>query len=68
MELMMLLLLPLLLLYLLPTWVAFANRHRKLTTVFCLNLFTGWSVIGWFAALAFALWTPHHDKLQRILP
>ena len=66
MELVMLLLLPLLLLYLLPTWIAFAHRHRKLTTVLCLNLLTGWSVIGWVAALAFAVWTPQHHKLQEI--
>lgn len=67
MELITLLMLPVLLLYLLPTWIAFSNRHRNLTTVLFLNLLTGWSGIGWGVALMLALWPTQHNKLQEVI-
>lgn len=66
MELLTLLLLPMLLLYLLPTWIAFGNRHRNLPAVTLLNLLTGWSLVGWLAAMGFAIWPGQHHKLQEI--
>jgi hypothetical protein len=41
-------------LYFLPTIVA-ANRGHEITLVLLLNLFFGWTVIGWFALLLWAL-------------
>ncbi len=66
MELLMLLMLPLILLYLLPTWIAFSNRHRNLSWVLLLNVLAGWSILGWVASLCFALWPTQHAKLQKI--
>jgi hypothetical protein len=41
-------------LYFLPT-IAAAHRGREITLVLLLNLFFGWTVIGWFALLLWAL-------------
>ena len=41
--------------YLLPFAIAF-NKHRANTgAIFALNLFLGWSLLGWVAALVWAL-------------
>lgn len=40
--------------YFLPTIVA-ANRGHKVTGILLLNLFFGWTGIGWFAMLLWAL-------------
>ncbi len=40
--------------YFLPTIVA-SNRNRQSSTVFVINLFFGWTLIGWVIALAIAL-------------
>ena len=42
------------LLYFLPTIVA-SNRGHGVAGVLLLNLFFGWTVIGWFALLLWAL-------------
>jgi hypothetical protein len=42
------------LLYFLPTIVA-ANRGHGIALVLLLNLFFGWTVIGWFILLVWAL-------------
>lgn len=41
--------------YLAPALVAHGRQHPDLVGIFLLNLFTGWSVIGWVAAFAWAL-------------
>jgi hypothetical protein len=41
-----------LLLYFLPTVIGW--RKRNVTAIFVLNLFLGWSVIGWIIALVWA--------------
>jgi len=40
--------------YFLPTIVA-SNRSQQSSTVFVINLFFGWTLIGWVIALAIAL-------------
>jgi hypothetical protein len=40
------------LIYLIPTIVAFLNRRRDKRSVALVNIFWGWTVIGWFVALA----------------
>lgn len=37
----------LLLLYLLPTWLALANRSKDVLAIFVLNVLGGWTVIGY---------------------
>jgi len=41
-------------LYFLPTIIA-ANRGHEVAGVLLLNLFFGWTIIGWFALLLWAL-------------
>lgn len=44
-----------LLMYFLPTIVALVRSKRDTGAIFVLNLFLGWSVIGWIIALVWAL-------------
>ena len=41
-------------LYLLPTLVAVSNKKRNAAAVFVLNLFLGWTFLGWIIALVWA--------------
>lgn len=41
----------LVLLYFLPTMLAWAGGKRRKVKVTLVNLFTGWTVIGWIAAM-----------------
>jgi Superinfection immunity protein len=44
------------LVYFVPTFIAFSRgryRHGRPGRVFLINLLTGWTVIGWFAALLY---------------
>ncbi|HXJ85793.1 MAG TPA: superinfection immunity protein [Candidatus Binatia bacterium] len=40
--------------YFLPSIIALARSKRDLMAIFLLNLFLGWSVIGWIVALVWA--------------
>ena len=40
--------------YWVPTLAANSNRHRNRTAIAMINLFLGWTVIGWAIALAWA--------------
>ena len=40
--------------YFLPTVVASIRRHTDKGPIFVINLFLGWSLIGWVVALAWA--------------
>ena len=42
-------------LYLLPTYVAFDQKHSQRFSIGALNLFLGWTFLGWVAALVWAL-------------
>ncbi len=41
--------------YFLPSIVALARSKRDTFLIFLLNLFLGWSIIGWVIALVWAL-------------
>jgi hypothetical protein len=43
-----------LILYFLPSIIALARNKRDTLAIFLLNLFLGWSVIGWIVALVWA--------------
>jgi hypothetical protein len=45
-------------LYFLPSIIALARNKRDALAIFLLNLFLGWSVIGWFVAL---IWSAKLD-------
>lgn len=42
------------LMYFLPSIIALARHKRDLLSIFLLNLFLGWSIIGWIVALVWA--------------
>lgn len=42
-------------LYFVPTWVARNRAHRNATAIFMLNLFLGWTFLGWVVALVWAV-------------
>ncbi len=41
--------------YFIPGIIAVTRRHRKVTSILLVNLFFGWSVLGWIFALVWAL-------------
>jgi hypothetical protein len=41
--------------YFLPSIIALARSKRDLLSIFLLNLFLGWSVIGWVVALVWSV-------------
>lgn len=48
----------LLMVYFLPWIIANHRCHYKQTAIFFLNIFLGWTLIGWVAALVWALANP----------
>lgn len=40
--------------YFLPALVASARRHRNTSAIFALNLFLGWTFIGWVVAIVWS--------------
>lgn len=45
-------------LYFLPTYLAYKHEHHNTVAIFALNLLLGWTVLGWIAALVWALTRP----------
>jgi hypothetical protein len=43
-------------LYMLPTIIAIVRHHHNTLVIALVDIFFGWSFIGWFIALAMALW------------
>lgn len=43
------------LLYLFPSFVATGRKNRRAGQIFALNLFLGWTFIGWVVALIWAI-------------
>jgi Superinfection immunity protein len=48
--------------YFIPTIVAVGRKVRNVGSVVVVNLFFGWTVIGWVVALAMAMRTVDRDK------
>ena len=46
-------------LYFVPSVIANKNKHRHTIIIFVINLFFGWSIIGWIAMLIWALSDNH---------
>ena len=51
--------------YFVPTIVAAASKHHNTTAIFVLNLFLGWTLIGWVAALVWACTKPPPEGSAR---
>jgi len=55
-------------LYILPSMMAYALKHKHRTNITIVNLVLGWTIIGWFACLIYTLmclWKPDLcDELQ----
>lgn len=45
-------------LYLLPGIIASNRKHHNATPIWLVNIFAGWSVIGWFVAFVWAFTSP----------
>ncbi|MYF74002.1 MAG: superinfection immunity protein, partial [Gemmatimonadetes bacterium] len=41
--------------YAIPTILAYVSRHNNRASILVINLFLGWTVIGWIISLAMAL-------------
>jgi uncharacterized membrane protein len=54
--------------YFLPSIIAYSNKKYNKGTILLINIFIGWSVIGWFIALFMAISRNrqhiviHHEK------
>jgi hypothetical protein len=44
--------------YFFPSFLAHTKSHHNTAAIFALNLFLGWTLIGWVAALVWALTRP----------
>ncbi|BCU07706.1 superinfection immunity protein [Allochromatium tepidum] len=51
----------LILFYLLPTWLAFDQGHRRRVLISVLNVLLGWTIIGWIGLLLWSMTRSHRD-------
>lgn len=52
-------------LYFLPGFMAASRKHLNGKAIFALNLFLGWTFIGWIIAFVWSL-TSNTEKVQKI--
>ena len=52
--------------YLLPTGISIGRKRTNTVAIFVLNLFLGWSIIGWVIALIWAV--AADDKKIPVVP
>ena len=52
--------------YFIPFIVALINDHKQLSAIFVLNLFAGWTFLGWVGALIWAVLKQGEDNGKRI--
>lgn len=52
-------------LYMLPTIIAKQRRHRNVLPIALVNIFTGFTLLGWFAAFVWSLTADVHDPVRR---
>lgn len=48
-------LIPIFMLYMIPTWIAMSRAHQSWGAILALNLLTGWTGLGWIASLVWSL-------------
>jgi hypothetical protein len=49
--------------YFIPSIIASVRNHRQIGTIFRLNIFLGWTFIGWVAAL---IWAMDRDETKQL--
>lgn len=51
-------------LYFLPTFLALARKRtgNQMTAIVLVNIFLGWTIIGWFAAIILVYIKYEHDR------
>lgn len=54
-SLIILIALALIIIYFLPTIIAYERGHKNTLAIFVLNILLGWSIIGWAIALIWAV-------------
>jgi hypothetical protein len=52
------LLITLIVCYFIPALVAFSRKHHNAGAICALNIFLGWTVVGWVVSLVWALSNP----------
>ena len=55
-------------LYLLPTYEAWKNQHSNLTAIALVNIFLGWSILGWVVAVVWAFKKAEPVRVQSPTP
>lgn len=40
--------------YLLPTYIAIRRKHKRTATIYIVNLFLGWTLLGWLVTFIMA--------------
>ncbi|NIJ49669.1 superinfection immunity protein [Rhizomicrobium electricum] len=50
--------------YLLPTWIAFGQKHHSRGAILALNLLLGWTLLGWIGALVWSLTPPRRPAIH----
>lgn len=50
--------------YFIPTFVAFGTKHPHRAPVLVLNIFLGWTVVGWVGALIWAMIKPSPETAK----
>lgn len=53
-----------LVLYFLPALISTLRRHHNMNAIFLLNLFLGWTFIGWIVALVWSATNPPRTVTQ----
>ena len=51
-------------LYFLPAIIGFRRQHKNATAIFLLNLFLGWSFLGWIVSLIWAFTTSNQQQIN----
>lgn len=54
----------LVMIYLLPTVIAFTRKHGNLMPIFLVNFFLGWTLIGWFVSLVWSTTNNIREKIK----
>lgn len=56
----------LVLLYFLPTLLVIRDREKSRASIFVVNLFLGWTLVGWVVALAWAIKREPPTNLKQV--
>jgi len=61
----LLLVLILALIYFLPTFIAYSRGHKNTLAIFILDLFLGYTLVGWVGALIWAVYNGDKPKKRK---